>query len=499
MMESRLTNNTAAPGKNNPADSTKKQDDFFQSEFPAEKADSNAQNKTTAATASAEKQVSVLESAKLYKYKPIKFSSNYASLGPTSTALFNTYQTYTGGSGPIQLGSGTPLNGLITMGISDLMEDISVNGGLKFGTNLKDNEWLISYQNKKRRLDWGLTYYRNVEGYGVDIYDSSGLVNRAPLKIFTNIYQVNVAYPFDVVKSLRLTAGIRTDNQVVSSAGENLVLPYSLYPLLLKDLKRSYFQSHLEFVYDNSQNVAVNIWNGLRYKIFMDYNREVTKAKYSEGRNIFNFGFDARHYYPIYRNVIWAMRAAGNFSWGKQKFIYYLGGEDGWLMFGSNEKDGRQRYFDNNNKPAPDQDYAFQSLAVNMRGFIQNVANGNNAVVINSEIRVPILSTFFNKTISNPFLRDLQAIQFIDLGSAWNGSYSKLGRPSISYSATNDPTRDPVIVKIKAPGVGPFAGGYGLGLRTSLLGYFVKFDMSWPMNTFFGGRPIKYLALGLDF
>ena len=52
----------------------------------------------------------------------------------------------------------------------------------------------------------------------------------------------------------------------------------------------------------------------------------------------FNFGFDARYYYPIFRNFIWAGRAAGDFSWGNQKLIYYLGGVDGWLMFGNNIK-----------------------------------------------------------------------------------------------------------------------------------------------------------------
>ena len=38
----------------------------------------------------------------------------------------------------------------------------------------------------------------------------------------------------------------------------------------------------------------------------------------------------------IYKNFIWAGRAAADFSWGNQKFIYYLGGVDGWLMFGNN-------------------------------------------------------------------------------------------------------------------------------------------------------------------
>lgn len=73
-------------------------------------------------------------------------------------------------------------------------------------------------------------------------------------------------------------------------------------------------------------------------------------------------------------------------------------------MFGNNIKnDGSYRYFNELVKPANDNTYAFQSLAVNMRGFIQNIANGNNALVINSEFRVPVLSTFFDKISSNSF------------------------------------------------------------------------------------------------
>ena len=95
----------------------------------------------------------------------------------------------------------------------------------------------------------------------------------------------------------------------------------------------------------------------------------------AEGRKMFNFGFDARNYYPIYRNFIWALRVAGDFSWGNQKMIYYLGGQDGWMFPKANPY------------PQPDytQNYAYQSLAVNLRGYNQNVANGNNAIVINSE------------------------------------------------------------------------------------------------------------------
>lgn len=502
MRESRLTGTASFPS--NPAvppvaDTAKKQVDFFQNEFANEKPDTSA-----SATSSGETGIynaggqgrDVLKNAKLYRYKPLKFSADFGGISLNNNILINRYQVYAGGSGPIQLNSSSALNGLVKLGVSDLMEDIKINGAFKIGTNLKDNEWLINFQNLRRRVDWGLTYYRNVQSTDINITDGSGApIASIPGKIFTNLYQANVSYPFDAAKSIRLSGGLRSDNIQAS------IIDPDISPFINFE-RRLYSVSHLEFVYDNSLNTANNIWNGLRYKVYADWNVQVGKKETMAGRNTYNLGFDARYYYPIYRNFIWAGRAAGDFSFGNQKINYYLGGVDGWLMFGNNIKNnGDYRYFNESNKPAADQDYAFQSLAVNMRGFIQNIASGNNAVVINSEFRLPVWSTLFDKTVNNAFLRDFQIVQFIDLGTAWNGSYDGIKRPSNTFVDVNPNNGDPgpVSVKVKAGGVGPFAGGYGFGARSTLFGYFVKFDAGWPMDGFFKGKPVLYLSLGLDF
>jgi hypothetical protein len=469
-------------------DTVKKQDDFFQTEFANEKKD------TTNKVVNIETKVApqnaddgVLTTAKLFKYKPIKFSIDYASGGLNNGVLINRNQTYTGGTGPIKLNNASPLSGLIRMGTSDLMEDIKINGGVKFGTNLKDNEWLLNYQNLKRRLDWGLTYYRNVQQVGFQL--NTGLV--LPGKEFTNLYQVNISYPFDVTKSLRFSTAIRSDNANIFSVPSNNALA-----LKITNQRTCFSISRLEFVYDNSINVTQNIMYGARAKIYGDWNRQINKDLSADGPNSFNVGFDARYYHPIYRNFIWAGRAAGDFSFGDQKILYYLGGMDGWLMFGNNVKrDGTDRFFITNNPPSDNYDYAFQSLAVNMRGFKQNIASGTNAIVINSEFRLPVFSTLFDRTINNAFVRNFQLTQFIDFGTAWSGGFDQIKRPLIAYT---DPS-SPVTVKIKSGGIGPFAAGYGFGVRSTLLGYFIKFDASWPMNGFFRGKPQTYFSLGLDF
>jgi hypothetical protein len=110
------------------------------------------------------------------------------------------------------------------------------------------------------------------------------------------------------------------------------------------------------------------------------------------------------------------------------------------------------------------------------------------------------MSTFFDNVVTNSFLQNLMFVQFIDLGTAWNGAYGAIQRPFVTYTTQdNQGFPGPVSVKIKTGGIGPFAGGYGFGVRSMLLGYYLKFDAGWPMGGFFKGPPVTYFALGLDF
>ena len=463
-----------------PTDTAKNQD-IFQNEFKDEKRDTGkVYNAETG-------EPTALSTAKLYPYKPLKFATDYIVAGFNNNVLGSRYQLYQHGAGPITLTSSTALDGTLRLGTADIMEDIKISGGYRLSTNLKDNDWLIQFSNLRKRIDWTLTYYRNVQEINYSFFDSSN--TNYPGKDFSNLYQVGLSYPFDVTKSVRVNVGVRKDRVIASTFDD--------VSLKSPEIPKTYGLLHVEYVYDNTVNPAQNIWNGIRYKAYIDWNSQLNKLATTEGRYTFNVGFDARAYYPIYRNFIWAGRVAADFSWGNQKLIYYLGGIDNWVMLGNNVKsDGTYRYFNPSNVPDRDADYAFQSLAVNLRGFLQNASNGNNAAVINSEFRLPVFTTLFSKPINNAFIRNFQLIQFIDLGSAWNGGYDKLSRPNITYSSSGDPT---VQVNIKAPGVGPFLGGYGFGARSTLLGYFLKFDAGWTMNGFFKGKPIYYFSMGLDF
>ena len=443
--QQRLVTERAEVQQQTQNDSTKKNEDFFQNEFENEKKDSSQLGKVVTGE-EISKPEPILKKAKIFEYRPPKYFVDYAVTGFNNTVFGTRFQPYAGGQGPVQLSNGDDFNGIVRMGTSDLFEDVKFMGGFRLATsNLSDYDLLLSFMNYRKRLDWGVSVYRTNQEVGF-IQTSSGPAYPGLMR--STLYMINLQYPLDRVRSIRAKIGPRFDRTILKGVDIN--------SLEQPDDKKTYGQFDIEYVYDNTINPTLNIWKGLRYKAYFDWYTQLTDVSSTEGKFLMNAGFDIRHYLPIYRNVIWAVRGAGDFSWGSQKVIYYLGGVDGWIS----------PKFNNGLAPDPDVNYTYQSLALNLRGFPQNVANGNNAIVINSEVRMPVFSTFMNKPINNAFVRNFQLVQFVDLGTAWNGQFDKIERPSVVYNLP------PLAVRIKAGGIGPFVGGYGFGARSTLLGYF---------------------------
>lgn len=477
--EEKAARNRQAQFGDNGTKQKPRQLDFFQSEFDNEKKDSARNGNEEEAMAAEPLADPLLRKAKLYEYRPPKFFADYAVTGFNNTVFtINKFQPFTGG-GPVYLSNSGDFNGLIRLSTSDLMEDVKFTGGIRIAPNLRDNDVLFSFMNLRKRLDWGAIYYRSSQEIGARV-NIGGTPYIIPAKQFANYYLASLRYPLDRVRSIRAVAGPRFDRFVITTAGHGPVGPDILK---VEPFKTTYGQVSLEYVYDNTLNPASNIWKGLRYKIFTDWFTQLSDVATTDGKFIFNAGFDARHYLPIYRNLVWAVRAAGDFSFGDQKVVYYLGGVDNWF---SPKFNHANQVTDN---------YSYQSLALNMRGFDQNISHGNNAVVINSEVRLPVFTTLFNKPINNAFLRNFQLVQFLDLGTAWAGGLSEIKRPE---NVINDPG-SPYTIKYRAGGLGPFAGGYGFGARSTLLGYFMRIDAAWEMNGVFRGKPKWYFAMGFDF
>ena len=196
-------------------------------------------------------------------------------------------------------------------------------------------------------------------------------------------------------------------------------------------------------------------------------------------------GCDVRYYQKIHRNFIWANRFAASTSFGNEKLLYYMGGVDNSF----NPK------FDNTTNISTTQNYAFQTLATNMRGFYQNARNGNSFAVINSELRLPIFNYLYQRPVSSDFIENFQVIAFTDIGTAWVGKSPFSDSRSTSTQTIN---QTPLIISLNSQH-NPIIAGYGWGVRTRILGYFVRVDRAWGVQDGIILSPIWYLSLGFDF
>jgi hypothetical protein len=130
-----------------------------------------------------------------------------------------------------------------------------------------------------------------------------------------------------------------------------------------------------------------------------------------------------------------------------------------------------------------------------MRGFKQNARNGNNFVVFNSELRMPLFNYLLNRPIRSDFFNNFQVIGFFDLGMAWYGKnpYSEENTENKTYVPGNPVTV--VLIQNKEP----LIAGYGFGFRSRLFGYFFRLDFSRGIDNRVKQEKINYLSFTTDF
>jgi hypothetical protein len=374
----------------------------------------------------------------------------------------SAYQPFTGSQDPIFINPG--LNALFMVGITDLMEDYRITGGVRVNFNFINNEYLFSYSNLRRRLDHELTFHRQ----SIEESNNSSIIRHR----INELYYI-ATYPFTPVLNIKGTATLRYDRAVYLST--------DLSNLQNSDINRYWGSIKGELTYDNTRSTGLNLYNGTRYKIFGEYYQLINATN----NNVVILGADFRHYEKIHRTMILALRFAASTSFGSNRLLYYMGGVDNWLFPG----------FDNQTQVATNQNYVFQTLATNMRGFDQNIRNGNSFVVINTEIRLPVFRYFFNRPIRSEFLNNFQMIAFGDVGTAWTGwnPYSESNELFTTYIDSK-----PIYIKVELMKE-PFVEGFGGGLRTKLLGYFIRGDLAWGVEEWRIQKPIFYLSLSTDF
>lgn len=371
--------------------------------------------------------------------------------------LNQTYQPYAQG------GYFNPaLNGLFKISIADLFEDYRIAGGVRLASNLTGNEYLISVQHLRNRNDHMLTLHRQ----GIQTASTTGS------RTMLHSLQYGFTRPFNPLFRVHVSGMLRHDQTVFLSTD-------------LANLNRAssgnfWTQAKAELVYDSHFSEGPNLMSGQRIKATVEHFRDPANGE----RSTTVMGVDARHYSLLARELMLGVRIAGASSIGPGKLLFYLGGVDGWLT----------PRFDNSVSPSP-QNYLFQTLATPVRGFYQNIRNGNSFVVSNAELRWNTIRFFARYPLRNEFLNSLQFIAFGDGGTAFTGP-----SPFSEQNTFNQKVIEsgPIKVTLKNQEA-PLVWGLGTGVRVKLFGYFVRADYAWGIIDGRRMPGVFYLSLANDF
>lgn len=415
-------------------------------------------------------------SSKIIPYR-LEFRTDFVTTQLDNSLLFDGLNSFAANPDGFNL----PNPGiLLKANFKDLFEDYEFEGGVRVPTTFNGTEYFVTFKDKKRRLDRQYAVYRRNQQF------SSESLSFVPSRREVNILlgQYGVRYPIDIFRSLRATSTLRRD-RITQLGTERSSLQVPTQSEERVGLK-------LEYVFDNTLDVAINIKNGSRYKVFVEGIKKFDLA-FTDGVS-FDFargamgivGFDARHYQRFLKHSVIALRAAGATSFGSERMIYFLGGVDNWLFNSFNNEIPI---------PAAGDEIAFQALATNMRGFDLNIRNGSSYVLSNIELRVPIFK-YFSKRVRSQFFRNFQLVGFFDVGTAWEGNSPYSEENPLNTSIVNDLSLVSVKVNYFRD---PIVAGYGGGVRAMLFGYFVRLDYAWGIETRQIQDPMFYLSIGTDF
>ncbi len=363
---------------------------------------------------------------------------------------------------------GTGLVGEVRMG--DILENHRIRAGAFTLTDFRTNNLYGEYSYLARRYDMKLAYQKSSYFFNSEA---------GQLRIGRHDVTASVSYPLTHSLSIKL-AGTFLNTRL--SAIDLFTAP---------DVVNNFAGGTTEAVFDNSIITGLNQMEGTRIKL--GYLR--LQALGDKQENFGKIYLDARHYQKVHRQIVWATRLSFGAFTGPSPKQFILGGVDNWLN-ASRDPDLTYSAF-----PA---DLFYQQFALPLRGFQYGSRTGPRHLLFNTELRVPIVQYFAgNAQIGSGFFRNLQLIGFFDAGSAYSGANPFTANNSFNTQVIPDPSLNPNTTSPFLATVinyrNPFLYGYGAGARTTLLGFYVKYDLGWGIQDGVALPPRHNISLGYDF
>lgn len=376
---------------------------------------------------------------------------------------------YNGSTGALVIDP-LPMRGLgysTSLTMNDLLENHLMKAGLFITPNLRNSDLFAEYSFLPNRIDYSVRVDRRT--FFLDDPSSQ--------KYRYNRIAFSASYPISQTTRLML------------SPSYSLTRFINLNEISFTDRTSEYAGLRGEVVFDNTTTNGMYMLEGTRAKFRADYYQGLTSSNESFSR----VSIDVRNYFKIHREMILATRFSASTSGGPAPKQVFMGGVDNWLF---NRYDRRniddplnfdlESSFDK-------RDLFFADFATTLRGFNLNKTSGRSHLLLNVELRMPLVKYFYRGPITSNFLRNFQLVAFSDIGTAWSGA-----GPFEKRFESPIPKPNPFQASVNTF-KNPFLIGYGAGARTMLFGYYAKLDVAWGIEDKIVNSPMMYLSLGRDF
>ena len=263
-----------------------------------------------------EKKTHTFRQSRIIPYR-LKFKSEDFITKLDNNLLFGGLDSYAG----TPQGFSTPPMGILMKGnFKDLLEDYQLEGGVRIPTTFNGYEAFAFFDDRKRQLDRRYALYHKAQRY-TDNGGGSAVENRRSRTQIT-LGQYELRYPFDMYRRIQATGTLRFD-RFTQLATDSITLK-------TPTITEQRIGTKIEYVYDNTLDIDVNIKNGTRYKVWVDFLKgfdmdfvEKLSFKFKDGY-MGTFGFDARHYERFFKTFRYcAAHSRGNNFWERKNSLFF--------------------------------------------------------------------------------------------------------------------------------------------------------------------------------
>ncbi len=381
-----------------------------------------------------------------------------------------------------------PLRGFsmrIETQMNDMLENYRILGGVQTAFDFRSGDVYAEVQYLPHLIDFSVRFDRKVIFWETP---QEGISQIEEQKYSFQKIEFGASLPLSVRTRVTLKpfAGFTqfVDRGFISPQGAPVFQPAE---------RQFYGGAKAEIVYDNSLSTGMNIIEGTRAKLRAIHYQAIGNNQ----KSFSQVSLDIRHYQKIYREIVFAVRGFTGTFLGNSPKKYLLGGMDNWFSNRVNYE-GLQNPL-TSAVGTYNENLLFAEFATSLRGFDYATLYGNSVAMVNAEFRVPLIRALSSGPITSNFFRNLQFTAFYDIGTSWTGALPFNAQNSVRKRVVpDDPSGSPFLIELNEY-LNPWLYSYGVGLRTMMLGYYMKFDLAWPVENYTVRDPRVFVTLGFDF